>query len=363
MLQPKLLQTCVLLLPVVLGACTQQKQPAPTPPQILAPTVSTTSGNQNPPPNPIAFTDIVQWEKETGFYFSTHHVNTGAKGLYTNPYAVDIVFNGGPLLRGDRIFVKDSSGQEVPKVDETATPDTTQDQYAIGFNANQASPNNPYYYLVLSPKTQHAGTNSHDHGQQLTYTLVDENSSGHAETPITLTFVAPSRCLANSIQVSDMMPKKGQSITITWDAGPCKAAVVTARTGSGATIGGLGNTNSIGGPYLFQRSSAQYDVSYTGTSTQFQIEDDTTYDVYAIDGVWRQDRKSAQAKVQSAGGGSVSTGCPNNAPPQNFDMRVECSLGCYSFPGYRACSQSAATAELQGQYGGCTVKTGADCPQ
>jgi hypothetical protein len=323
--------------------------------------VSTTTGPTPARPNPIGFTTIVQWEGETDYYFGSH---TGGSGLFANPYAVRIVFNGGPLIAGDRIYLRDSSGQEIAKVDETVAADVTRDQFAIGFSANPASPANPYYYLIVSPKTQHAGTNSHDHGQKLTYTIVDENSAGHADTTLVMTYVADGRCRANSIQVSDTMPKKGQSLTVNWDAGPCKAAVVTKSAGTGGTIaGGLGTNNTIGGPYLFQNRSSQPDASFTGTVTQFQILSDTTYELYAIDGLWRLKKERVQAKVQvPASNTTVPTGCPNNAPWQNFDMHVECSLGCYSYPGYQACSQAAATAELQGMFGGCSVKTGVSCP-
>src|ERR1700757_3720165 len=94
----KLLPGCLLLIAFAMIGCTSN-QPAPTPPQIIAPTVHTTAGSNVKPPDPIASTSIVQWENESGYYFSSHSVSTGASGLYSNPYAVEIVFNGGPLLR------------------------------------------------------------------------------------------------------------------------------------------------------------------------------------------------------------------------------------------------------------------------
>jgi len=352
-----------LLLSVLgLTGCPPATNP-PSPPQIITrPAFRPTVGPSNSPPaDPSYASDIVRWEGETGYYYTSR--STAGTGILANRYAMTIVFNGGPILAGDTIFVKDASGQEMEKIDVTAAPDTNKNQYAIGFSNNPSNPNNPYYYLVISPQIYPA--NALDHGAQLKYSVVDQNSAGSAETPLTITYIAPNRCMANSIQVSNTMPMKNDAVTVTWDAQGCKAAVVTSSSGSGSVIGGLGGAgNTIAGPYIFANASPQYNSSFTGAQTTFQIQQDTTYEVNALDAIWHNDSKSVTAKVQQPPQGHTpSTGCPGNAQPQTFDFHVTCSLGCYSYSGYRACSKSAGMMELQNEYGGCTVSDGSTCPQ
>ena len=197
------------------------------------------------------------------------------------------------------------------------------------------------------------------------YSVVDQNSAGSAETALNITYIAPQRCTANSIQVTNTMPMKGDAVTVTWDAQGCKAAVVTTSSGGGSIIGGMGGAgNTIPGPYIFANASPQYNSSFSGTQTTFQIQQNTTYEVNALDAIWHNDSKSVTAKIEQPPPGSTShTGCSGNAAPQSFDFHVSCSLGCYSYSGYQACSKSAAMMELQNQYGGCTVSDGSTCPQ
>lgn len=76
-------------------------------------------------------------------------------------------------------------------------------------------------------------------------------SRWQAETPINVTYIAAGRCQANNIQLSNTNPKNGDSVTVDWDAGDCKPAVVSR----------LPSSTSMG-PYVFQRSSPQYNSSF-----------------------------------------------------------------------------------------------------
>jgi hypothetical protein len=184
-----------------------------------------------------------------------------------------------------------------------------------------------------------------------------------------VTYIAAARCHPNSIQLSNTNPKKGDSLKIDWDASECKAAVVSLKEGNASVGGPVQLQPTITGPYVFQRSTAQYNSSFTGSQNKSQIQVDTTYTLYALDAMWRRDpSKSVTATVQEQSGTTRSTPCANNAPLHNFDFCVECPTGeegqppyGYSYSGYLACTEADGKVELQRNFG-CTVKTGS-CPR
>src|SRR4030095_10887871 len=104
------------------------------------------------------WTDLVRWEGETNYYYTSH---SGGAGIRSNGYSMLIPYKY-DAPSGSRFFVKDNAGNELEKIEVNAAPDTNKDQYALGFVADQT---NPFYYVVISPKASPPG--SLEHGTQL----------------------------------------------------------------------------------------------------------------------------------------------------------------------------------------------------
>ena len=352
----------LVLVSLSVGSCQPNPQPPPAPQIIERIPLRPTSGPAINVKPALSFMDLERWEGEKHYYYTSHQTSAG--GIYSNPYSMRIVVNAG-FITGNRVFVTDAQGVELERIDIKTAPDANRDQFAVGVE-QPPNPNDLFFYIIISPRL--FPTNAIEHGKRLSYRIVEESGGGRAETPVDVTFVAPNRCLANRIDVSNRTPMKGDSVTVEWDAQGCKAAVVTSDTRTGTVVGPAPTIASIAGPFVFQRFTSQHDGSFSGSQRNFQIQKDTSYALHAIDAVWRRRRIGVEAKLQASSNTTSTTGCANNAPLQTFDFCAECPTGVtgdppyrFSFPGYVACSQSDAIAELQGNFGGCTIKTSA-CP-
>ena len=287
-------------------------------------------------------TQVVRWEGEDVYFFSSRAPNN-ANSIWRNPYAF------APYLLGPLGGVSVAeAGQPWQAIAVNVLPNQNGSQFTPVGDANNS--------LALSPAQ---GPMLIDHGRKYNLTFTDaglRSSKPPIASTYKFTYVAPNRCRITSFSLSSPTPQPNTPVTASVSAGPSCKRVELSISGSSTPLVDAVQPD-IG-------STASPSASYTIRTNTPQTSKLVTFYADAYDAMGRRDGASIIARTVSQST-MPPAACPGNPGglPQPLQFCASCPSGYpdepnkYSISG-DYCSAATGMAEIQPQYGGCTVTAG-----